>query len=97
MNMQNIMAQAKKIQGEIERITKEIESTEYEFKNDSIHVVATGNNKIKKIVILKNEIIEDQELMEDIICVGVNDVLGQIKKDKDEKLGKYTGGLGGIL
>ncbi|UKI57266.1 MAG: YbaB/EbfC family nucleoid-associated protein [Clostridium sp.] len=36
-------------------------------------------------------------MLEDMIQVGVNDVLKQIKAEKDKKLGKYTNGMGGIL
>ena len=39
----------------------------------------------------------DKEMLEDIVYVAVNDVINQIKKEKEKKLGKYTNGLGGIL
>lgn len=97
MNMQNLMAQARKIQGEIEKVSAAIDNTEYEYKNDNIHVVICGNYKVKKLEILQPELTEDKEILEDMLCVGVNNVLDQIKKDKDTKLGKYTGGLGGLL
>ena len=36
-------------------------------------------------------------MIEDVIQVGINDVLKQIKSEKDKKLGKYTNGMGGLL
>ena len=36
-------------------------------------------------------------MLEDMIQVGVNDVLKQVKATKDKKLGKYTNGMGGLL
>ena len=36
MNMQSIMAQARKLQGDIERITKEIENTTFKYENDYV-------------------------------------------------------------
>ena len=36
-------------------------------------------------------------MLSDIVLVAVNNVLDQIKKDKENKLGKYTGGLGGLF
>ena len=40
---------------------------------------------------------EDKDLCSDVILVGINDVLNQIKKEKESKLGKYTNGLGGLF
>ena len=95
MNMQSLMAQARKLQGDIERITKQIESTTFKYEND--YVLIEGNNTIDLIKIKNNQILEDSEMLEDMIQVGVNDVLKQIKTEKDKKLGKYTNGMGGIL
>ncbi|NLC48195.1 MAG: YbaB/EbfC family nucleoid-associated protein [Tenericutes bacterium] len=97
MNMQNLMAQAKKLQNEMEKITKEIEETIFTYENSNILIEATGKNKIKKIQIINENILEDKEILEDILLVGINDVLDQIKNKKDEKLGKYTNGLGGLF
>ena len=36
-------------------------------------------------------------MLEDIVYVAINDVINQVKKEKEKKLGKYTNGLGGIL
>lgn len=97
MNMQSLMAQARKLQGDIERITKQIESTMFKYENDYVLIEGKGNNTIDLIKIKNNQILEDSEMLEDMIQVGVNDVLKQIKTEKDKKLGKYTNGMGGIL
>lgn len=97
MNMQSLMAQAKKLQGDIEKISKEIEESEFNYENENILIVATGKYFIKKINIKNEQILSDKEMLEDIIYVGINNVLEQIKNEKDKKLGKYTNGLGGIL
>lgn len=97
MNMQSIMAQARKLQGDIERTTKEIEKTVFTYENENILVEALGTYVITKIEIKNESILEDKELLEDIIHVAINDVINQVKKEKDKKLGKYTNGLGGIL
>lgn len=97
MNMQSIMAQARKLQGDIERTTKEIEKTVFTYENENILVEALGTYAITKIEIKNESILEDKELLEDIIHVAINDVINQVKKEKDKKLGKYTNCLGGIL
>ena len=97
MNIQAMMAQARKMQKDIEKTTNEIENTTFKYENENILVEATGNNKITKIIIKNEDILEDKEILEDIILVGVNDVIDQISKMKESKLGKYTAGLGGLL
>lgn len=97
MNMQSLMAQAKRIQGDIERITKQIEETVFKYENDYILIEAKGNNTVTNVKVKNNQIFEDQEMLEDMIQVGINDVLKQIKFEKDKKLGKYTNGMGGLF
>lgn len=97
MNMNALMAQARKLQGELEKTTNEIEGKKFVYENENITVEATGDNHITKVEIKNESILQDKEILEDIITVGVNNILNQIKKEKEDKLGKYAGGLGGIF
>ena len=97
MNMQAIMAQARKLQGDLEKTTKEIEGTTFKYENENVLVECSGKNEIKKITIKNESILEDKELLEDVLLVAIDDVLSQVKKEKDKKLGKYTNGLGGLF
>ena len=97
MNMKALMAQARKLQGDLEKTTKEIDNTIFNYENDNILIECSGKNEIKKIQIKNKDILEDKEMLEDIILVAVNNVLEQVKKEKEKKLGKYTNGLGGLF
>lgn len=97
MNIQAMMQQARKLQKDLEKTTQEIDNTVYNYENTNIAVEATGNNKITKIEIKNEDVLEDAEMLSDIVLVAINNVLDQIKKDKENKLGKYTGGLGGLF
>lgn len=97
MNIQAMMQQAKKLQRDLEKTTQEIDNTTYNYENANVAVEATGNNRITKIEIKNEDVLEDGEMLADIMLVAVNNVLDQIKKDKEQKLGKYTGGLGGLF
>lgn len=97
MNMQAIMAQARKLQGELEKTTKEIDNTTFTYENENILVECSGKNEIKKITIKNGDILEDREMLEDIVLVAVNNVLEQVKNEKERKLGKYTNGMGGLF
>lgn len=97
MNIQAMMQQAKKLQRDLEKATQEIDNTTYNYENANIAIEATGRNKITKIEIKNQDVLEDAEMLSDIVLVAVNNILDQIKKDKENKLGKYTGGLGGLF
>ena len=97
MNIQAMMAQARKLQKELEKTTSEIDNTIFKYENDNILIECFGNNKVKKIDIKNNDILEDKEILEDILTVAFNNVLDQISDTKEKKLGKYTNGLGGLF
>ena len=97
MNMQAMMAQARKLQKEIEKTSEEIDKAIYTYENDNVLIECYGTNKVKSISIKNESILEDKEMLEDIILVGFNNVIDQINKVKEQKLGKYTNGLGGLF
>ncbi|MDD6653303.1 MAG: YbaB/EbfC family nucleoid-associated protein [Clostridium sp.] len=97
MNIQSLMNQARKLQGELEKTTREIENKVFNYENENILVEITGKNTVSKIKIKNENIINDVEMLEDILTVAINNVLEQIKLEKDKKLGKYTNGLGGLF
>lgn len=97
MNMQSLMNQARKLQSDLEKTTKAIDETIFKYESENITVEIFGNNKLKKIEIKNSEILKDKEILEDVITVAMNDVLDQIKKEKERKLGKFTNGLGGLF
>ncbi len=98
MNMQNLMAQAQKIQKDIQKKQSEINSTIYSTQNEFLSVEMYGSKKIHKININK-AIVKDQDLetLEDMIMVAINETVTKIDKDKEQKLGAYANGLNGLL
>ena len=97
MNMQAMMAQAKKLQAELEKTTKAIDEKVFNFENENVLVECLGSNKITKIEIKNKDLLEDEEMLGDILLVAINNVLDQIKDEKEKKLGRLTGGLGGLF
>lgn len=97
MNMQAMMAQARKLQKDLENATTEIENTTFKYENENILVEGNGKNKITKIEIKNEDILSDAEMLGDIVLVAVNNILDQVKSEKNKKLGKYTNGLGGLF
>ena len=84
MNIQSLMNQARKLQGELEKTTREIENKVFNYENENILVEITGKNAVSKIKIKNENIINDVEMLEDILTVAINNVLEQIKLEKDK-------------
>lgn len=97
MNMQNLMAQAQKVQRELERVNAEIENTTFNGKNGAVSVEITGKSEVVSVTISDDTALSDKEMLQDMIMLACNDAFSKIKKMKEEKLGKYTGGLGGLF
>ena len=97
MNMQNILAQAQRMEKDIKKITKELEEKVYNNKTGFVELSMNGKMEILNFKINNDENIDDIELLEDMIITSINSVIKEIEKDKEQKLGKYTGGLGGLF
>ena len=97
MNIQAMMQQARKLQKDLEKTTQEIDNTTYEYENENVAIEAKGNNKITKIEIKNEDILEDAEMLSDVLVVAVNNIIEKIRQDKEKKLGKYASGLGGLF
>jgi len=97
MNIQNLMAQAQRVQKELERANNEIKNTSFEGNNGAVKVILSGKNEITSVEILDDSVLSDKEMLQDMIMLAVNDGLSKIAKMKQDKLGKYTGGLGGLF
>ncbi|MDD2180834.1 MAG: YbaB/EbfC family nucleoid-associated protein [Bacilli bacterium] len=98
MNIQKMMKEAQKIQKEMMAEQTKIEETIYTSKSSIVNVEMKGNKELIKIKIMAEEIQKDEiEMIEDMILVAINDVIGQINKETETKLGKYTQGMPGIF
>ena len=99
MNMQNIMAQAQRMQREINNKKEELEKMEFVGKSEWVEITFTGGRVIKNVKIIKTGIIneEDKEILEDMIQIATKDAFVQINKAMSEKLGQYAGALDGLM
>lgn len=97
MNMQNLMAQAQKVQKELEKANNEIENSLFEGNSNNVVVVIDGKHNVKSITFSDEDILKDKEMLEDLLLVAFNDANSKLEKMKKEKLGRYTNGLGGLF
>ncbi|NLA33124.1 MAG: YbaB/EbfC family nucleoid-associated protein [Mollicutes bacterium] len=98
MNMQNLMAQAQKIQKEITKAKEEIDSTIYSSENEFVKIELNGKKELVKISIKKEKIDQDDiEIFEDMVTIAMNECIKKIDKDTGEKMGKYGNSLNGLF
>lgn len=97
MNMQNLMAQAQKMQKDIEKKKSEINSKEFIGKSQIVEIIMLGD-KTCKLVKINGEIDnDDKEILEDMIKIAYNDAIKQIESEIEKSLGSYGSMLNGIM
>ena len=98
MNMQNLMAQAQKMQREITKKQEEIYNMNFVGESEWVEVTVTGKKEIVKINIkYSGNINDDKDLLADMITIALNDAFNKIEKEIDNKLGMYSKQLGGLF
>ena len=99
MNMQNLMAQAQKMQRDINAKKEELEKMTFTGKSEWVEVTFSGGRVIQNVKILKEGSIseEDKEILEDMIQIATKDAFIKINNAMNEKLGQYAGALDGLM
>lgn len=98
MNVQNLMAQAQRMQKEITKKQNEIYQTNFEGKSEWVTVTMNGKKEILKIdITYTGDLNEDKEMLADMITIAMNDAIKKIEREIEKKLGAYSKQLGGLL
>ena len=99
MNMQNLMAQAQRMQREITQKKEELEKMEFTGKSEWVEITFNGAKVIKNVKIVKEGEIssDDKEILEDMIQIATKDAFIQITNALEEKLGQYAGAFDGLM
>ena len=98
MNMQSIMAQAQKLQRDINAKKDEIDKTIFPGKSEWVEIEFNGKKEIQSFKITKEGEIseEDKELLEDMILLAIKDSFKKIDEETEKKLGQYAS-MSGLL
>lgn len=99
MNMQSIMAQAQKMQRDLQKKKEELNQELFPGKSDWVEVTFNGKKELVSIKILfEGEIgAEDKEMLEDMFSIAVKDSMQKIDKAFQEKMGSYANMLDGLM
>lgn len=98
MNMQQMVAQAQRMQRELQKALKQLEEKEFELsKAGMVTVKMYGSNKIISINVDENAFEKDnKEMVEDMIAAAINELLDKIAQEKEEIESRITGQKGGF-
>lgn len=99
MNMQALMKQAQAMQNDIKKIQNEIANSNFEGVSSFVKVVVNGKKEVVSINFNDNysDIVNDKEMLEDMVLLAVNDAMNKVDKTTEQKMGKYSNLMSGLM
>ena len=98
MNMQQMLAQAQKMQRDIMAKKEKIDAMDFEGKSDWVTINFKGNRDVKSVEITNDEAFnkDNQEFLCDMISLAIKDGMKKIEKETESQMGSY-GQMGGLF
>ena len=98
MNMQQMMAQAQKMQRELRKAQAELAQKEFKIaKGGAVTVTVLGNKEIKAIEIDNDAFDpENKEMIQDMIALAINEAMAKIDEESEAINERITGHPGGF-
>ena len=98
MNLQQMMMQAQKLKRELEKAEKELKAKEFTAeKGGAVTIKMLGNREIVSINIDKDALDPDnKEMIEELIKMGINELVQTIDEEEDRINSALTGQKGGL-
>ena len=98
MNMQQMIAQAQKMQRELKKAKDALHEKEFvESKAGLVTVTMLGSKEIKSIVINEEGFEKDnKEMVEELIVSAINELFEKIDEENDAINERITGRAGGL-
>ena len=98
MNMQQMMAQAQKMQRELQKAMRALEEKEFTItKGGAVTVKMYGSNQIISITIDEDAFDkENKEMVEEMVVMAINEGLDQIEAERQAINERITGQRGGF-
>ena len=95
-NIQQLARQAQKLQDDMEAVSDELETKEYEAAGGggAVKVTVTGKMELTKVEI-QPEVVDpdDVEMLVDLVMAAANEALRAAAKEKEDRMESISGGL----
>ena len=99
-NMNNLLKQAQKMQKDMEKNQKELETKVYEASagGGAVSVKLTGKKRLESVTIDKDVVDpDDVEMLQDLVLSAVNAAMQMADEDAEKVMGKLTGSMPGLF
>lgn len=93
MDFNKLMEQANRMQQSLGRIEEELNATVYEGESNGLKVHINGKMKCIDVQI-PEDMMDDREMLEDLICIAFNQASAKADDDRNEKMKSAAGGFG---
>lgn len=100
MNMQALMRQAQAMQRDITKTKEEIDKMEFSGESSLVKVTVNGKKEVLGVSISKEALEmekDDVSLLEDMVMVALNDAFKKVDKTTEQKMGKYSSMMNGLM
>lgn len=99
MNIQAIMKQAQQMQNKMLEEKKLIDGKTFEGISSLVKIFMTGDYVVTDVKFNLNEEfdLDDVDMLQDMVMIAINDAMTKIKKETEDKMGKYTKGIPGLF
>lgn len=97
MNLQSVMAQAQKMQRDIQNKKEEINKMTFVGESELVNVTMNGKKEVIKVEIKEDIDPSDKEVLEDMILLATNKAINLIDKETEKQLGQYSAALNGLM
>ena len=93
------MKQAQAMQKDITKAKKEIDEMKFTVTQSFVTVTLRGDRTVEKVEIDSDAELgkDDIEMLQDMIVVAINQAMKEIDKVTEQKLGKYSNAMQGLL
>ena len=90
-----LMAQAQKMQGDMQKAQEELAKAEVQGQAAAglVNVVMTGRYDVKRVSIDDSVLSEDKEVLEDLLAAAVNDAVRKVEAHNKEAMAGFASGL----
>ena len=91
----DLMKQAQKMQGRVQKLQEEVEKAEVIGESGAglVKITMTGRHDVRKVHIDSSLLEETKDVLEDLIAAAMNDAVRRAEKNQQEKMSELTAGI----
>ena len=98
MNMQNLMAQAQRMQIDIMKKKEEVEKQSFTGKSELVEITMNGNKVVTEVIIKNEDLTKDDiEVLQDMIMIATNNAIKNVDQAMEKAMGQYGSALNGLF